>query len=94
MRMRIFVSLALVCMLVILLAGSAYAMESTNYRLDWFVPLTGSGGEMASTHYAGNFTLGQSVSGAGVQYNNGLGYWYGIILDLLRYLPLVLKPIT
>jgi len=92
MRKKQWVSLVLVCLLVMLLAGSAQAMESTNYRLDWFVPLTGGGGAAASTHYAADFTVGQAISGAGVQYNSGLGYWYGTFLEWLRYLPLVLRP--
>ena len=87
-----WVSLVLLCLLVMLLASSAHAMQSTNYRLDWFVPLTGSGGTAASTHYAAQLTVGQSVSGAGMQYNNGLGFWYGVYMEWLRYLPVVLRP--
>ena len=52
---------------LLLFAGSALAMSSTNYRLDWFAPLTSSGGPASSTHYAGNFSVGQSVMGASLQ---------------------------
>ena len=92
MRNKRWVCLALLCLLVMLLVSSAHAMESTNYRLDWFAPLTGGGGAAASTNYAAQVTVGQAISGAGVQYNNGLGYWYGTFLEWLRYLPVVLRP--
>ena len=68
-------------------------MFSDNYRLDWFTPLTGGGGGPASsTHYAVNFTVGQSVIGAcsSANYAVELGYWAGI-REYLTYLPLVLR---
>jgi hypothetical protein len=79
---------------LLLLAGNALAgMSSTNYRLDWFTPLTGGGGGPASsTNYAVNFTVGQSAIGfsASDNYSAGLGYWYGIE-EYRLYLPLVLR---
>jgi hypothetical protein len=73
-------------MLVVLLAflfiaGNALAMSSDNYRLDWYVVLTGGGGGPAdSANYAADFTIGQSAKGASSSnnYAAGLGYWYGI----------------
>ena len=67
--------LALVALLLI--TGSALAMGSDNYRLDWFTPLTGGGGAANSTHYAVNFTVGQAVVGtsSGTNYDGCLGYW-------------------
>ena len=82
----------------LLLTGSVLAMSSTNYRLDWYVPLTGGGGgPSSSTNYAVNFTVGQSVIGASssTDYAAGLGYWYGAVADAMEghgtYLPLILK---
>jgi len=78
---------------LLLLTGSALAMSSTNYRLDWFTPLTGGGGGPASSaHYAVNFTVGQSAIGASTSTNYGgcLGYWCGI-REYRVYLPLILR---
>ncbi len=84
--------LAVVVSLV--LAGSALAMSSTNYKLDWFTPLTsGGGGAASSTNYAINFTVGQSAIGASssASYQVGLGYWYGAAVQYTVYLPIVIK---
>lgn len=71
-------------------------MESENYRLDWFTPLTGGGGGPASSaHYAVNLTVGQAAIGSSdsTHYWVGLGYWYGVDVDVGHriYLPLVLR---
>jgi hypothetical protein len=60
-----------------LITSSALAMGSDNYRLDWFTPLTGSGGAASSTNYAVNFTVGQAVVGvpSSAHYGGCLGYW-------------------
>ncbi len=91
MRRQVTVLLALTT--ILLLAGSALAMSSANYRLDWFTPLTGGGGGPAnSANYAVNLTVGQSAIGASsnIDYAAGLGYWYGI-REYRIYLPLVEK---
>ncbi len=50
---------------LLLLASGALAMSSANYRLNWFTPMTGNGGdEISSANYAANFTVGQTVVGA------------------------------
>jgi len=86
----------LIVVALLLLAGGALAMESENYRLDWFTPLTGGGGGPASSaHYAVNFTVGQTAIGSSdsTHYWAGLGYWYGVDVDAGHriYLPLVLR---
>ncbi len=95
MKKTIPVLLALALVAAFLLSGSAQAMSSNGYRLDWFVPLTGGGGGAASsTHYAVNFTVGQSVIGAssGDAYEGCLGYWCReTAAEHEIYLPLVLK---
>ena len=87
------ITLFLILVLLFILAGSALAMESTNYRLDWFTPLTGSGGNSNSTNYAVNFTVGQSAIGVGssTNYDGCLGFWCGIEGEHEIYLPLVLR---
>ena len=92
MRRRVTVLLALTA--ILLLAGSALAMSSTNYRLDWFTPMTGGGGAPASSaSYAVNLTVGQTAIGAtsSANYGAGLGYWYGAAAQFRIFLPVVLK---
>ena len=90
-------ALLLTLAVLLLLAGRALAMSSANYRLDWFVPLTGGGGGPASsTNYAVNFTVGQSAIGTSSNtYRACLGYWCGIAeaaaVSYRIYLPLVLR---
>ena len=85
----------LILVLLLFWASSALAMSSPNYRLDWFTPMTGGGGGVASSaHYAVNFTVGQTVVGASTSehYGSGLGYWYGLLVNILRnFLPLVTR---
>jgi hypothetical protein len=78
---------------LLLLAGSALAMESENYRLDWFTLMTGGGGVADSANYAASFTVGQSVIGAtsSSSHEGCLGYWCGTAIDYRTYLPLVLR---
>ena len=88
-RARLF----LILIAFLLLGGSALAMSSANYRLDWFSPLTGSGGAASSTNYAVNFTVGQTVIGtsSSAGYGGCLGYWCGGAAEYKIYLPLVLR---
>jgi hypothetical protein len=88
-------TILLVAIILLLVAGSALAMSSSNFRLDWFTPMTGAGGGLASSaNYAVNFTVGQTVVGASASehFGSGLGYWVGLLSELIRnFLPLVLK---
>ncbi len=87
------IALLLTLAALLLLAGRALAMSSANYRLDWFTPLTGSGGAASSTNYAVNFTVGQSAIGASAStnYRGCLGYWCGAAARCRVFLPLVLR---
>lgn len=94
MRKRLLVAVVVVLLGGLLLTQITLAMSSTNYRLDWFTPLTSNGGGPAtSAHYAANFTVGQTVVGAAAStnYKVGLGYWYGATSGYRVYLPLILK---
>jgi hypothetical protein len=69
-------------------------MTSTNYRLDWFTPLTTNGGGTAtSANYAVNIAIGQTVLGASSSssHQTGLGYWYGVGILHRILLPLIMK---
>ncbi len=84
----------LILLVLLLLTGSALAMSSPNYSLDWFTFMTGAGGgEANSAHYAVNFTVGQTAIGtsASEHYGSGLGYWYGLPANLRNFLPMVMK---
>jgi len=94
MNIRRSLPFAIVLLCALVLAGSVLAMDSTNYWLDWFTPLTGGGGGPASsTNYAVNFTVGQTAIGlsSSTNYGVGLGYWYGVEAGYKIYLPLILK---
>ena len=91
---RTAILLTLTGILVLVSGVFVLAMSSTNYRMDWFVVLTGGGGGPTdSTNYAGNYTIGQTARGASssTNYAIGLGYWYGIDVEYRIYLPLTVK---
>ena len=90
-RTKILLALLII---FLLLTGSALAMSSANYKLDWFVPLTGSGGsEMSSTNYKAYVTVGQTAIGASASANYGacLGYWCGQLPGGRLHLPLIMR---
>ena len=67
----------LALVVLFLVTSNALAIESDNYRLDWFTPLIGSGGTASSTNYAINVTIGQAAIGtsSSTHYGGCLGYW-------------------
>ena len=86
----------LILIILLLWVGSALAMSSTHYALEWLTPLTGGGGGPAgSANYAASFTVGQTViaASASEHFGSGLGYWYGFLSSIPRnfrnFLPLV-----
>ena len=93
MSKQTFVVIGGVLACTLLLTGVALAMSSDDYRLDWFTPLTGSGGTASSTNYAVEFTVGQVGPGTfgSANYDACLGYWCGAEVEYSIYLPLILK---
>lgn len=93
MDKRFTTTLLATILYVALITGVAQAMSSTNYRLDWFTPLTGTGGSANSTNYAINFTVGQVAPGtySSTSYDGCLGYWCGAVVEYQVYLPVVLR---
>lgn len=92
MRRSKVLVLAGLALATFVLVGSVWAMSSTHYRLEWFVPLTGTGGAATSTHYAIGYTVGQSVGGrfVGAETSACLGFWCAEMTHRL-FLPLVVK---
>ncbi len=86
-----FMVLTLIVLLAFL-STTTYAMSSPNYRLDWFVPLIGSGGMASSTNYTVTFTVGQSAIGtlSSSSYQTCLGFWCSEAFYRL-FLPLILR---
>lgn len=94
MNIRYSTLLLVVLVLALLLAANVLAMSSTGYEMKWNVPMTGTGGgESSSANYTVNMTVGQSVIGpsSSTSYRSGLGYWYGLLLDRIRSLPIIFK---
>ena len=86
------ITILAVLVVVLALAGTTLAMSSTHYALDWYTPLTGSGGAASSAHYAVDFTVGQSAIGTySGQHNSAcLGYWCRMAAERQHfYMPLV-----
>ena len=78
------------CLLVVV-SSAAWAMSSAHYRLDWFVPLTGTGVHATSMHYGLQMTVGQPVGGLTGTVNNGLGlgFWHGLGSGYQLFAPLL-----
>lgn len=92
MNRKWFAAVAMLCFCALLLAETVSGMSSTNYLLEWFTPLSGSGGVMSSANYQVDFTLGQTVSVNSIPSTQRmcLGYWCGAI-DWRIFLPLILR---
>ncbi|PWH14320.1 MAG: hypothetical protein DDG59_13115 [Anaerolineae bacterium] len=92
MNRRLTASVLILGLCAWLLVETAFGMSSTNYRLEWFTPLSGSGGSMSSAHYRVDFTVGQSASVNLIESTQRmcLGYWCGGI-DWRIFLPLILR---
>jgi hypothetical protein len=97
MKEKLRFLLLLTLVLLLFLAQTVSAMSSDHYVLNWYTPLTTSGGGRASSaNYSINLTIGQTTIGnaSNTNYHLGLGYWAGLI-DLLQtwivQLPIILK---
>lgn len=87
------IGLFLILIVCLLVASSALAGSSDNYRIDWFVPLTGSGGSASSANYAVSFTVGQSVTGVSSSGDHAIctGFWCEVVNAAKIYLPVILS---
>jgi hypothetical protein len=94
MKSKHFVAISAALVLVLLISAGALAMSSPNYRLDWFVRLSGGGGgRSSSTSYVADFTVGQAAAGpsSSTGYQAGMGYWYGTGSQYAIFMPVVSK---
>ncbi len=78
---------------ILIITPHASAIYSPSYRLDWFVPFSGSDGTAESANYAIQYTVGQSVVGDNTSTNHwiSLGFWPGITGGQTVYLPVILR---
>lgn len=87
----------LVLFSLLLLVSNALAMESDNFWLKWYTPLTSGGGGLASsTNYSINYTVGQTATignTSSPSYVGCLGYWCGVDLDFRLFLSIILRSI-
>ena len=88
------IAIPIVLLVCLLIAGSALAGSSENYRIDWLTPVTGNGGgTVSSANYTVSFTVGQSVIGSSSSADHEvcLGFWCEVARALKTYLPLILR---
>ncbi len=93
-RKRSTAALVLLALLLLLLVpSSGTAMYSANFRIDWFAPMTGTGGPSISPNFGMNLTVGQTITGHVVStgFAVNLGYWQNWD-PLSVFLPVVIKP--
>lgn len=86
------VRVGLLLLLALTLVAGAVAMKSSNYRLNWYTPGTSNGGGTSeSANYVAHFTVGQTAIGqmSSANYKTDLGYWYGLLRQFRRFLPVV-----
>lgn len=71
-------------------AGSYY--KTQNFWMDWFAPMTGTGGVSISPNFSMNLTVGQTITGHVVStgFAVNLGYWQNWD-PLSVFLPIIVK---
>ena len=87
-------AILLILLFLLLLATGAQAMNSANFAIDWMIPLTsGGGGAAASSNYAIQYSVGQSVVGESdsTNYATNMGFWQNFITYLRTWVPVILK---
>jgi hypothetical protein len=92
-RHKLILAVAAVGLLIgagLFLANPSSAQRSTNHAVEWNV-LSGALGQMSSSSYRLNATVGQTMTGwfSGASYEVHAGYWQNFIHRV--YLPLVLR---
>jgi hypothetical protein len=89
-----------ICLWVIVIAllvsaiAVVSAMSSPNFRLDWYVNISGAGGgRSSSAQSVANFTVGQNAAGvsSSTNYNLKVGYWGAFPMKSYLYLPSVMQ---
>jgi len=96
MKTKLWKSIFLWLVLAVLLISAvtiASAMSSPNFRLDWYVNISGAGGgRSASTQFTADFTVGQNAvsSATSPNYSLGLGYWTAFPFKTYLYLPTII----
>ncbi len=87
-------AILLILLFLLIVATGAQAMNSANFAIDWMIPLTsGGGGAAASSNYAIQYSVGQSVIGESdsTNYATNMGFWQNFITTLRTWVPVVFK---
>ena len=92
MNRKHLVALGIGVLLLLLLAGAAWARSSGNYAIDWEV-ISGGGAPASGGNVTLDGSLGQTAVGPSTSssYSLGAGYWTGTEGEQRVYLPLVLR---
>ncbi len=90
----VLLSLPLLLLAILAIAGIALASDSASYSLNWQV-LSGGGtlAESSSGQVSLNGTLGQTAIGpsSGSETTLGAGFWYGLGIRIIKvFLPMIL----
>ena len=97
MKTKHWMSISLWLMVGVLVIGVvavASAMSSPDYRLDWYVNISGAGGgRSSSTQYTADFTIGQNAAftASSPNINAGIGYWAAFPFRTTLFLPAVMQ---
>ena len=94
MKPKVLRVVSVVLVLLFLISVSATGMSSLNYLLNWFTPLSSSGGDASnSASYSANITIGQTITGlsSSPNYRAWTGYWSGTDDPYHVYVPVVKK---
>ncbi len=85
------ISLSLAALLIVLVAGTVWAGQSTHYAIDWQV-LSGGGAPASDDTISLNGSLGQTAIGPSTSdsFKLGAGYWLEQAGGTL-YLPIIVK---
>lgn len=94
MKLRYLLLLLFVLAGILVVFQRVQAMDSEHYRLDWFTPLTGSGGRASSsTNYAAELTIGQTANrgSESASFTGRMGFWSYRSRQYRLHLPVMVR---
>jgi len=99
-KRKLLLLIPLVLLAAFLVTLVVQAGASSNYRIDWMVPITGgssspsSGPSSSSSSYTVELTVGQTVIGEATSTTmiNTMGFWHEDLYRFKVYMPYLSKP--